>query len=86
MSATLIIRDETAAGVPVNEFPLEFPSERITVRELLTYQPSSYRINGQPANRALLVTVANSSQFGNGAHERYGGQFLHYSGTPNRES
>jgi diacylglycerol kinase (ATP) len=40
---------------------------RITVRELLTYQPSSYRINGQPTNRALLVTVANSSQFGNGA-------------------
>ena len=35
MSATLIIRDETAAGVPVNEFPLEFPSERITVRELI---------------------------------------------------
>ena len=35
MTATLIIRDETAAGVPVNEFPLEFPSERITVRELI---------------------------------------------------
>ena len=35
MSATLMIRDETAAGVPVNEFPLEFPSERITVRELI---------------------------------------------------
>jgi YegS/Rv2252/BmrU family lipid kinase len=41
---------------------------RITVRELLTYRPSSYRINGQPTTRAaLLVTVANSSQFGNGA-------------------
>ena len=35
MSATLLIRDETAAGEPVHEFPLEFPSERITVRELI---------------------------------------------------
>jgi hypothetical protein len=35
MSATLMIRDETAAGEPVHEFPLEFPSERITVRELI---------------------------------------------------
>lgn len=35
MSATLTIRDETAAGEPVHEFPLEFPSERITVRELI---------------------------------------------------
>jgi diacylglycerol kinase family enzyme len=41
---------------------------RITVGELLTYRPASYRINGQPTGRpALLVTVANSSQFGNGA-------------------
>src|SRR5688572_21058315 len=35
VSATLMIRDETAAGEPVHEFPLEFPSERITVRELI---------------------------------------------------
>lgn len=35
MSATLIVRDETATGEPVHEFPLEFPSERITVRELI---------------------------------------------------
>ena len=35
MSATLIIRDETATGEPVHEFPLEFSSERITVRELI---------------------------------------------------
>jgi YegS/Rv2252/BmrU family lipid kinase len=41
---------------------------RITVGELLTYRPASYRIDGQPTSRpALLVTVANSSQFGNGA-------------------
>ena len=35
MSATLLVRDETATGVPVHEFPLEFASERITVRELI---------------------------------------------------
>ena len=35
MSVTLTIRDETAAGRTYHEFPLEFPSERITVRELI---------------------------------------------------
>jgi hypothetical protein len=30
-----MIRDETATGVPVHEFPLEFSNERITVRELI---------------------------------------------------
>jgi hypothetical protein len=31
----LLIRDETATGDPVHEFPLEFPDERITVRQLI---------------------------------------------------
>ena len=35
MSVTLTIRDETAAGHSYFERPLEFPSERITVRELI---------------------------------------------------
>ena len=35
MSATLMIRDETATGDPVHEFPLEFQNERITVRDLI---------------------------------------------------
>jgi hypothetical protein len=35
MSVTLTIRDETAAGKVYGELPLEFPSERITVRELI---------------------------------------------------
>ena len=35
VSATLMIRDETPTGEPVHEFPLEFPNERITVRELI---------------------------------------------------
>jgi hypothetical protein len=35
MPVTLTIRDETASGDVYNEAPLEFPSERITVRELI---------------------------------------------------
>lgn len=35
MSIMLTIRDETAAGQVYHELPLEFPSERITVRELI---------------------------------------------------
>jgi hypothetical protein len=35
MPVTLTIRDETAAGDVYSELPLEFPSERITVRELI---------------------------------------------------
>ena len=35
MSATLLIRDETATGEPVHEFPLELSSESITVRDLI---------------------------------------------------
>jgi YegS/Rv2252/BmrU family lipid kinase len=48
---------------------------RVSARELLTYAGGTYRINcGDPGTialrevrRALLVTVANSPQFGNGA-------------------
>jgi hypothetical protein len=35
MSATLIVRDETTAGVTTGRMTLEFPSERTTVRELI---------------------------------------------------
>ena len=35
MSATLMIRDETATGTPVHEFPLEFENDRISVRDLI---------------------------------------------------
>jgi diacylglycerol kinase family enzyme len=44
---------------------------RIAARELLTYDALPYRIDGGQAGirscRALLVTLANASQFGNGA-------------------
>jgi diacylglycerol kinase (ATP) len=41
----------------------------ITARELLAYGSSTYRIDGEDAGsrRALLVCLANSAQFGNGA-------------------
>jgi hypothetical protein len=35
MSVTVTIRDESMAGNLLSERPLEFPSERITVRELI---------------------------------------------------
>jgi YegS/Rv2252/BmrU family lipid kinase len=40
---------------------------RITARELRRYQPARYQIDGASAVAALLVTFANSAQFGNGA-------------------
>jgi YegS/Rv2252/BmrU family lipid kinase len=38
---------------------------RISIRELLAYRAETYRIGGDTRN-ALLITVANGSQFGNG--------------------
>jgi hypothetical protein len=35
MPVTLTIRDETASGRVYNEVPLEFPSERVAVRDLI---------------------------------------------------
>jgi hypothetical protein len=35
MSVTLTVRDETTSGKVYHELPLEFPTERITVRELI---------------------------------------------------
>src|SRR5688572_12921281 len=35
MPVTLTIRDETPSGGVVHELPLEFPTERITIRELI---------------------------------------------------
>jgi YegS/Rv2252/BmrU family lipid kinase len=42
---------------------------RICARELLEYRPAAYRIGtgSSAARRALLVTLANSPEFGNGA-------------------
>src|SRR5947209_11083783 len=35
MPVTLTVRDETASGDVVHSLPLEFPSDRLTVRELI---------------------------------------------------
>ncbi len=35
MPATLTVRDETTAGLEAHRFTLEFPTERISVRELI---------------------------------------------------
>lgn len=35
MPVVVTVRDETTAGVPYHEVPLEFPAERTTVRELI---------------------------------------------------
>jgi YegS/Rv2252/BmrU family lipid kinase len=43
---------------------------RITARELLSYAPCAYRVSGdtdRTPHRAMLITLANSAQFGNGA-------------------
>jgi len=39
---------------------------RVSARELMSYRPRTYRIDGAP-RQAFLVTLANSPQFGNGA-------------------
>jgi len=40
---------------------------KLTLREMWRYPSATYRIDGREVRRALLVTVANSGQFGNGA-------------------
>ena len=40
---------------------------RVTAQELWRYRCGNYRVDGVAAARALLVTFANSAQFGNGA-------------------
>jgi diacylglycerol kinase family enzyme len=40
---------------------------RVIARELWRYECESYRLDGADARRALLLTFANTTQFGNGA-------------------
>lgn len=40
---------------------------RITMREMFSYRTRAYCVNGIELKRPLLVTIANSGQFGNGA-------------------
>ena len=72
MSATLMIRDETATGEPVHEFPLEFSNDRITVRELIrerVYQEvSEYNFRSQREGGLFrgLVQPTNAERALNG--------------------
>ena len=58
MPATLTVRDETATGETFHSFQLEFPSERITVRELIrerVYQEvQDYNRLNDPVFRGLV--------------------------------
>jgi YegS/Rv2252/BmrU family lipid kinase len=40
---------------------------RVSTRELWRYESGRYRIDGASARKALLIAVANTTQFGNGA-------------------
>jgi hypothetical protein len=58
MPATLLVRDQTASGDTIHSIPIEFPSERITVRELIReriYQEvQDYNRKTEPAFRGLV--------------------------------
>jgi hypothetical protein len=69
MPATLTVRDETASGKSINEFPLEFPSERITVRELIrerVYQEVQDYNRREPEYFKGLVQPTDAEQTLNG--------------------
>jgi|SRR5688572_2104177 len=69
MSTTLTIRDETASGSAIHEFPLQFPTERITVRELIrerVYQEVEDYNRREPEYFRGLVQPTDAEQTLNG--------------------
>lgn len=75
MSVTVTIRDETASGDVYHELPLEFPSERITVRELIrerVYQEVQdfNRKVGEQVFRGL-VQPSDAERVLNGGRQEY---------------
>jgi hypothetical protein len=75
MPVTLTIRDESAAGQVFHEMPLEFPSERITVRELIrerVYQEVQ-DFNCQTSEKAFrgLVQPTDAERVLNGTRVEY---------------
>jgi hypothetical protein len=75
MPVALTIRDETASGAVYNEVPLEFPSERITVRELIrerVYQEVE-DFNRKRDERVFrgLVQPTDAERVLNGNHTEY---------------
>ena len=75
MPVTLTVRDETAAGHVYEERPLEVPSERMTVRELIrerVYQEVQdfNRKQGEQIFRGL-VQPSDTERVLNGNREGY---------------
>jgi hypothetical protein len=74
MPVTLTIRDETASGRVYQEVPLEFPSERVTVRELIrerVYQEvQDFNRRGDQVFRGL-VQPTDAERVLNGAVDEY---------------
>lgn len=70
MSITLTIRDETASGKLYNEVPIVFPSEQITLRELIrerVYQEvQDYNTQQTEATFRGLVQPSETEQALNG--------------------
>jgi hypothetical protein len=75
MSVTLTIRDETASGRVYQEVPLEFPSERITVRDLIRERicKEVADFNGKPGELVFLglVQPTDTERVLNGAVDEY---------------
>ena len=65
------LRPNQLFAVALPESPLSPERQRrvvdVCARELLGYRCGTYRFAGGTASRALIVTFANSAQFGNGA-------------------
>ncbi|MEN1679580.1 MAG: hypothetical protein AAGJ46_08300 [Planctomycetota bacterium] len=75
MSITVTVRDETAAGDAYHQAPLELPSERVTVRELLrarVYQEVQ-DYNQQQGDQAFrgLVQPTDAERVLNGGRAEY---------------
>ena len=75
MTVTLTIRDETASGSVYHELPLEFPSERITIRELIrarVYQEvQDFNRRGDECVFRGLVQPADAERITNGQRTEY---------------
>jgi hypothetical protein len=75
MSITVTIRDETASGAVYHELPLEFPSERITVRELIrerVYQEvQDFNVRQHEQIFRGLVQPTDAERVLNGSRQEY---------------
>ena len=81
MSATLIIHDQTASGETIHSIPLEFPSERITVLDLIrerVYQEvedynrkadSTFHGLVQPTGSELILNGSRPGGYRRPAHQ-----------------